>query len=42
MIRWTLHLCIVLGAFLLAGCSTTPLLSTVAISAPTLSPSGAG
>lgn len=42
MIRWTLQICMVLGALLLAGCSTTPLLSTVAISAPSLSPSGAG
>ena len=42
MIRWTLQICMVLGAFLLTGCSTTPLLSTVAISAPSLSPSGAG
>lgn len=42
MMRWTLQICMVMGAFLLAGCSTTPLLSTVAISAPNLSPSGAG
>ncbi len=42
MIRWILRALIMLCALLIAGCSTTPLLSNITISAPTLSPSGAG
>ena len=42
MMRWFLRTIIVSAVLVLAGCSTRPLLSNVSVSAPTLSPTGAG
>ncbi|MFM2309610.1 MAG: hypothetical protein RLY87_1732 [Chloroflexota bacterium] len=40
--RWFVRSIILAAVVVLAGCSTRPLLSNVTVSAPTLSPSGAG
>jgi hypothetical protein len=42
MIRWLVRLVIISAVWVLAGCSTAPLLSNVSLSASTLSPTGAG
>jgi len=42
MMRWLLRTLILGVCVALGGCTTSPLLSNVAVSAPTLSPSGAG
>jgi hypothetical protein len=42
MMRWFVRSIILAAVVVLAGCSTRPLLSNVTVSAPTLSPSGAG
>ena len=42
MIRWLLRTIILAACVALSGCTNSPLLSSVAVSSPTLSPSGAG
>lgn len=42
MIRWLVRLVIISAVWMLASCSTAPLLSNVTLSADTLSPTGAG
>ncbi|MBM4414113.1 MAG: hypothetical protein FJ040_11805 [Chloroflexi bacterium] len=42
MMRWLVQLVIVGAVWVLVGCSTTPLLSNVSLSATTLRPTGAG
>ena len=42
MMRWLVRLVIISAVWVLAGCSTAPLLSNVSLSAATLSPTGAG
>ncbi len=42
MIRWLVRLVVLSAVWVLAGCSTAPLLSNVSLSAETLSPTGAG